>query len=174
MRPSKAVLPMHGWKVVLCAAGVFVLVGAFGGCVSKPEVKQGKGRRMSPRIDQVLQTHRDEWLSIPGVVGTAIGQRRGKPCIRVLVARRTKEIATRIPGKVDGYPVLVEETGPLRGLARSLTACLLRPRARPTVKAACPRGGLCWADRDAPVVELQVRTPVAERMDRGALAGGGS
>jgi hypothetical protein len=71
---------------------------------------------MSPRIDQVLQTHRDEWLSIPGVVGTAIGQRRGKPCIRVLVARRTKEIATRIPGKVDGYPVLIEETGPFRAL----------------------------------------------------------
>jgi hypothetical protein len=50
------------------------------------------------------------------VVGTAIGQQRGKPCILVLVAHRTKEIAARIPGKVDGYPVVVEETGSLRAL----------------------------------------------------------
>jgi hypothetical protein len=67
-------------------------------------------------IEQVLRAHTDAWLAIPGVVGTAIGQQRGKPCIKVLVARKSAEIATRIPRQVDGYPVVVEETGEFRAL----------------------------------------------------------
>jgi len=110
------VLFVRGWKVLLCVAGVFVLVATLAGCVSKPEVRQGKGRRMPPPIDYVLRAHTDEWLAIPGVVGTAIGRQRGKPCIRVLVAHKSKEIARRIPRHVDGYPVLIEETGEFRAL----------------------------------------------------------
>jgi hypothetical protein len=71
---------------------------------------------MPAPIEQVLRAHTDAWLAIPGVVGTAIGQQRGKPCIMVLVARRTKEISARIPGKVDGYPVVIEESGRFRAL----------------------------------------------------------
>lgn len=71
---------------------------------------------MPPPIDQVLRAHTDEWLAIPGVVGTAIGRQRGKPCIRVLVAHKSKEIARRIPRHVEGYPVLIEETGHFRAL----------------------------------------------------------
>jgi hypothetical protein len=69
---------------------------------------------MAPSIDQVLRAHREEWLAVPGVLGTGIDQHRGKPCIMVLVVRRTKEIARRIPGKVDGYPVVIEEKGEFR------------------------------------------------------------
>ena len=71
---------------------------------------------MPASIEQVLRAHTDAWLAIPGVVGTAIGLKQGKPCILVLVARKTKEIAARIPGKVDGYPVVIEESGRFRAL----------------------------------------------------------
>lgn len=116
MRSGNTVLSLRGWMLLLCAGGILLCAGALGGCVGRPEVRHVTGRRMSPPIDQVLRAHRDEWLAIPGVQGTAIGLKRGKPCILVLVAHRTKEVAARIPRKVDGYAVVVEESGRFRAL----------------------------------------------------------
>ncbi len=45
----------------------------------------------------------------PGLTGTAIGQSRGKPCLKVYVEDR--RAAGRIPSTVDGHRVEVEETG---------------------------------------------------------------
>ena len=45
----------------------------------------------------------------PGVTGTAIGLSSGKPCLKVFVEDR--RAAGRIPSKVDGHRVEVEETG---------------------------------------------------------------
>ena len=45
----------------------------------------------------------------PGVTGTAIGLSRGKPCLKVYVEDRSA--AGRIPSRVDGHRVEVEETG---------------------------------------------------------------
>jgi hypothetical protein len=45
----------------------------------------------------------------PGVTGTAIGLSRGKPCLKVYVEDR--RAAGRIPSRVDGHRVEVEETG---------------------------------------------------------------
>ncbi len=45
----------------------------------------------------------------PGVTGTAIGLSRGKPCLKVYV--KDRRAAGRIPSKVDGHKVEVEETG---------------------------------------------------------------
>ena len=42
-------------------------------------------------IGEVLAARTAEWMAIPGVVGTAIGELEGRPCIRVLVAQRTDE-----------------------------------------------------------------------------------
>ncbi|MGD2174539.1 MAG: hypothetical protein PVJ27_03975 [Candidatus Brocadiaceae bacterium] len=65
---------------------------------------------------QVLQEHTDEWMSVPGVVGTAIGEHEGEPAIVVLVAERTERIREAIPSEVDGLPVLIKETGQLRAM----------------------------------------------------------
>lgn len=65
-------------------------------------------------IDEVLAEHTGEWMSIPGVVGTAIGQFKGKPCIKIFVVKKTAELAERIPSQVEGFPVIVEETGEIR------------------------------------------------------------
>ena len=50
----------------------------------------------------------------PGVSGTAVGEKNGKPCLKVYVSDR--EARRSIPKDVGGYPVVVETTGPFRGL----------------------------------------------------------
>jgi len=67
-------------------------------------------------IREVLRERTVDWMAIPGVVGTALGQWEGRPCIKVLVARRTDELATKFPAQVEGHPVVIEETGQFRAL----------------------------------------------------------
>ena len=50
----------------------------------------------------------------PGVSGTAVGEKNGKPCLKVYVSDR--EAGRSIPKDVGGYPVVVETTGPFRSL----------------------------------------------------------
>ena len=45
----------------------------------------------------------------PGVSGTAIGERRGRPCLKVYVSDTSAGRA--IPRSVRGYPVVAETTG---------------------------------------------------------------
>ncbi len=67
-----------------------------------------------PAIEQVLAAHRDSLMAIPGVVGVAIAQCGAALCIRVMVAQKTAELERRLPKKLDGYLVDVQETGPIR------------------------------------------------------------
>lgn len=48
----------------------------------------------------------------PGVSGTAVGERHGKPCLLVYVSDR--KAGRSIPADVGGYPVVVETTGSFR------------------------------------------------------------
>ncbi|MGH7545602.1 MAG: hypothetical protein ACREKI_05405 [Gemmatimonadota bacterium] len=49
-------------------------------------------------------------------MGTGIGEREGKPCIRIMVVRKTPELLKKLPAEVDGFPVDVHETGTFRAL----------------------------------------------------------
>jgi len=62
-------------------------------------------------IEEALKAHTNRLMSIPGVVGTAQGLCEGKPCIKVLVVKKTAKLLRRVPVAADGYPVAVEETG---------------------------------------------------------------
>ena len=70
----------------------------------------------SKTIEQVLKEKSDEWMAIPGVEGTAIGMVGDNPCIRIFTSSRAKEVQSKIPSTVEGYPVIVEETGIFRAL----------------------------------------------------------
>lgn len=70
----------------------------------------------SRSIEQVLATHTDSLMSLPSVVGTAIGTCEGEPCIRVFVTDSTVPSRRMIPTRLDGYPVRVDVTGRLRPL----------------------------------------------------------
>jgi len=68
-------------------------------------------------IKRVMDAHVDELMAIPGVVGVAIGALEdGKPCILVLVAKKTSENRATIPPEIEGYPVKIEETGEIRAM----------------------------------------------------------
>ncbi len=49
-----------------------------------------------------------------GVSGTAIGQRGGKPCLKVYV--NDSKAGRSVPKKIGGYPVVVEKTGKFKRL----------------------------------------------------------
>ncbi len=62
-------------------------------------------------IAEVLDAHRDSLMAIPGVVGTGVGKCEDELCIAVMVARKSPELAERIPATLEGYKVDVRETG---------------------------------------------------------------
>ncbi|MBN1506929.1 MAG: hypothetical protein JW955_08785 [Sedimentisphaerales bacterium] len=67
-------------------------------------------------IEQVQQEHTDAWMAIPGVIGTAIGQCKGEPCILILTASNTEQVRRRIPTTVEGYPVVIQYAGEIHAL----------------------------------------------------------
>jgi hypothetical protein len=67
-------------------------------------------------IRQVLKENTDAWMATPGVEGTAIGLYKGKPCIKIFTSVKAQELRGKIPPAVDGYPVMIEQTGVFRAL----------------------------------------------------------
>ena len=67
-------------------------------------------------INDVLRDHDDELMAIPGVVGVYVGLMPDEktPCLRVMTARKTPELEMNVPKYLEGYPVIVEETGIIR------------------------------------------------------------
>lgn len=67
--------------------------------------------------DDLKAAHRElaaRVMGRPGVSGTAIGEHRGKPCLKVYV--RDRSAGRAVPSKVGGYPVVIETTGPFERL----------------------------------------------------------
>ena len=94
-----------------------VLAGTLGGCESKGTGNGGKGGHMrDPSIEEVLRDITDEWMSLPGVEGVAIGEHKGTSCIRVFTSVNPKNLQDKIPSRVEEYPVIIEKTGPFRAV----------------------------------------------------------
>lgn len=55
-------------------------------------------------------------MSTPGVVGVYEGVLDdGKtPCIKVMIAKKTPELERKIPKAIEGYAVVLDETGVIR------------------------------------------------------------
>ncbi len=70
---------------------IIILANCFVGC-GKETVNEREGEKQmsSKTIEEVLQEHTDEWMSIPGVVGTAIGEFEGKPCIKIYLVEKSE------------------------------------------------------------------------------------
>ncbi len=74
---------------------------------------------MQKPIAEVYEEHSEQLMAVPGVVGTAISLCEGKPCIKVYAVKKTAELSRRIPSRLDGYPVEIEETGVLRTMPQN-------------------------------------------------------
>jgi DhnA family fructose-bisphosphate aldolase class Ia len=106
---------MSGKGFTIIISGILVL-GSWN-CRQPGTLRPQNGIAMPEKtIEQVQQDHTDAWMAIPGVVGTGIGQDKGKPCILVFTASNTKQVRRKIPSLVDGYPVVVRYMGEVRAL----------------------------------------------------------
>jgi hypothetical protein len=65
-------------------------------------------------IEEVLKKYTPE----PGVVGTSQGLCDGQPCIKVFVVEKTGDLQQELPSTLEGYPVVIEETGRFRALPK--------------------------------------------------------
>jgi hypothetical protein len=62
----------------------------------------------------VLARHVQRLISLPGVAGVAEGEADGRPCIIVYAAERTPAVEG-LPAELEGWPVVVRESGEFRG-----------------------------------------------------------
>jgi len=66
-------------------------------------------------IAEAKDRHEDGLLSLPNVTAVGIGERDGKPVIKVFVTEKVPESmltsAERLPPSLEGYEVDVEEIG---------------------------------------------------------------
>ena len=106
-------------SIILLNISVIAAAGSLAGCSYSGPSDLEKGRTMPERtIEQVQEEHTDAWMAIPGVEGTAIGLFEGKSCIRIFTSSKSQEIRAKIPSTVEGYPVIIEETGAFRALGQ--------------------------------------------------------
>lgn len=67
------------------------------------------------RARTVKQAHESRWLTLKGVVAVGIGQLDdGRPGIIISVEADSDRIRRQIPEQVEGVPVEIRVTGPIR------------------------------------------------------------
>lgn len=69
---------------------------------------------MDPKLQAAQSELSRRVMNLPGVTGTAIGEKKGRPCLVVYLS--DSSAGSRIPRSVGGYPVKVEVTGPFKRL----------------------------------------------------------
>lgn len=111
----------HGWHVNLGTGWIITITVAASmlllNCGSDSKLRKEETMPQLT-IEQVQAKYTDQWMKIPGVAGTGIGEAEGKPCLKVFVAKKTLELEKKIPKIADGYPVVIEETGEFKALDR--------------------------------------------------------
>ena len=111
MTPLKALL--------LAAFSVGLLAGAAacgGPAEEAAPLDQEQATVTAKTIEEAQQHLTDSVMSLAGVTGTMIGECDGTPCIKVLVVRKTEDLAEKIPSQFEGFTVELEETGEIRPL----------------------------------------------------------
>jgi hypothetical protein len=98
-------------RALICIGVGAVVASCSAGGGSRSGGDSGMAR---PPIEDVQKAHTDAWMKIPGVVGTGIGLCGDAPCIKVLVVQSTDALHKAIPDSVQGYRVIIEETGVVR------------------------------------------------------------
>jgi hypothetical protein len=70
------------------------------------------------KVNEVLAAHDEQMMAIPGVVGVYVGllEDDQTSCLRVMVAKKAAELQQALPESLEGYPVVLEETGVIRPL----------------------------------------------------------
>lgn len=100
---------------VIFSICIIVLGATVVACANKNEDDRGGEKKMPAKtIEQALKDYTTELMSLSDVVGTAQGLCDGQPCIKVFVVKETPELEQKIRHILEGYPVVIEETGRIR------------------------------------------------------------
>jgi len=69
-------------------------------------------------INSALRDHEKELLAVSGVVGIYVGLLPDDKtlCLKVMVVKKTDKLKRMIPKLIEGYPVIIEETGAIHPL----------------------------------------------------------
>lgn len=89
------------------------------GCTG-PSAGVGSSRE-TPTVTaaQAIALHADSIMAIPGIVGLYEGLTdKGETVIRVMLAKRSRELERKLPRELEGYRVEVEESGPIQPMAK--------------------------------------------------------
>ena len=108
-------------KIGLCSVvlTVVLLSIAYSDAIWSQVNQTGQHESMTRKdINAVLKDHDKELMAIPGVVGVYVGLLPDDktPCLKVMVVKETEDLKRKIPKSIEGYPVLIEETGVIRPL----------------------------------------------------------
>ena len=103
----------------LCILLLFVVVAGnlcfyAAGCTQRTGQTAEDKSLAGKSAQEVLEEHADQWMSMSGVVGAAIGEYEGKPCILILITKKNAGLAKRIPSQVEGFRVIIKESGEIR------------------------------------------------------------
>jgi hypothetical protein len=110
---------MH--KIGLCSTLTIILLSiACSASTRSPVTQKSRQQESMTRkdINAVLKDHDKELLAIPGVVGVYVGllPDNKTSCLKVMVVKETEDLKRRIPKTIEGYPVIIEESGVIRPL----------------------------------------------------------
>ncbi len=95
--------------------GLTDLTWSFVGAVTNAEFVCEEIAAMAVSIEEAQEELTPQVMALPGVVGIAVGECEGKPCIKVLVASKSQELLGKLPSTYKGYKVEVDEVGEIRG-----------------------------------------------------------
>ena len=65
-------------------------------------------------IEEAMEEHTNELMSLSDVIGIGQGLCGGKPCIKVFVIKKNYELEERIYKILHDYPYKIEETGRIK------------------------------------------------------------
>lgn len=69
-----------------------------------------------PKLKDVRARNDARLMELAGVVGVGEGVKNGRPCIKVYVARKSKALTQRLPQQIEGFPVVIEQSGEFEAL----------------------------------------------------------
>ena len=104
------------WRLAL-----LVLALLWVACTRSPSSEAPQKETMTRRdINAVLRDHDQELMAIPGVVGVYVGllDDNRTSCLKVMVIQKTPELERKIPKSLEGYPVVLDETGVIRPMRK--------------------------------------------------------
>ena len=97
---------------------IFCFVILMFGC--KSDIKEKTSNEMSDKkrdINLVTKDYTDTLMAIPGVVGVFSTENEdGVQSIHIMVIKRSKELEEKIPHQIEGYPIIIDETGEIKPL----------------------------------------------------------